>query len=381
MAMNFGSRGEAAKGVTLTLHKTEEEEIQPFDIQTDREKARNALAHSPEIEALTSQLDVNDLTTIVSFGKESAEQISRASDTVLHSMSLNQINESGKLLNTLARVMSQFDIVEIRESPSLLGKLFGGMRKQLDRILEKYNGMGDEVDQIYVQLKQYEREIIQTNNKLEEMFQSNINYYHELVKYIVAGEQGCREISDYMAKLQQEMQESGDESIQFELQSLQQALMMLEQRTQDLRTAEIVAMQSIPMLRAMEVSNMNLVRKINSAFIITLPVFKQALAQAVMLKRQKIQAEAISALDERTNELLMKNARNTVEQSKIAARMSSGTSIKAETLESTWKTIVEGIEETRRIQDNALKQRADDQARLERIKKEFNEKVNASGRR
>ena len=39
-------------------------------------------------------------------------------------------------------------------------------------------------------------------------------------------------------------------------------------------------MQSIPMIKTMQFSNMNLVRKINSAFIITLPVFKQALAQA-----------------------------------------------------------------------------------------------------
>ena len=45
--------------------------------------------------------------------------------------------------------------------------------------------------------------------------------------------------------------------------------MMLEQRTQDLRTAENVAMQSIPMIKTMQFSNMNLVRKINSAFIIT----------------------------------------------------------------------------------------------------------------
>ena len=375
MAMNFGSRGETAGSVTLTLHKTEEAE--PYDVQADRDRTREALAHSPEVEALTEKIDVNDLTTIVTFGRESAEEISKAADTVLHSMNMSQIDESGRLLTTLAKVMSQFDIVEIRENPTLLGRLFGGMRKQLDRILEKYNTMGTEVDQIYVQLKQYEREIIQANGKLEEMFQSNVAYYHELMKYIVAGEQGCREIDEYMEKLRQEMQETGDESIQFELQSLQQALTMLEQRTQDLRTAEIVAMQSIPMLRAMEVSNMNLVRKINSAFIITLPVFKQALAQAVMLKRQKIQAEAISALDERTNELLMRNAKNTVEQAKIAARMASGNSIKADTLESTWKTIVEGIDETRRIQDAAMKQRADDQARLERIKKEFNAKYNS----
>ena len=119
---------------------------------------------------------------------------------------------------------------------------------------------------------------------------------------------------------------------------------------------------------------MNLVRKINSAFIITLPVFKQALAQAMLLKRQRIQADAMAALDEKTNELLIKNARNTVEQSKMTAMLASGSSVKIETLETTWKTIVSGIEETRQIQENARKQRITDQAKLETIKEEFNQK-------
>ena len=246
------------------------------------------------------------------------------------------------------------------------------MQKQLDKILAKYHTMGEEVDKIYVQLKQYESEIKQSNRKLEQMFEANVNYYHDLVKYILAGEQGCRELEAYIAQRQADMESTGDNSIQFELQSLQQALMMLEQRTQDLRTAESVAMQSIPMIRTMEFSNMNLVRKINSAFIITLPVFKQALAQAIMLKRQKIQAEAMSALDEKTNEMLLKNARNTVEQSKMTAQLASGSSIKIETLETTWRTIVNGFDETKQIQQNARQQRIQDQARLENIKSEFN---------
>jgi uncharacterized protein YaaN involved in tellurite resistance len=153
--------------------------------------------------------------------------------------------------------------------------------------------------------------------------------------------------------------------------------MMMEQRTQDLRTAENVAIQSIPMIKAMEFSNMNLVRKINSAFIITLPVFKQALAQAIMLKRQKVQAEAMTALDAKTNELLIKNAQNTVEQTKLTTAMASGSSIKIETLETTWRTIVDGIDETRRIQEDARVKRVEDKQRLENIKKEFNEKYNA----
>lgn len=375
MAMTFNKPTQVVQTATATpVQSTEIVEVKPYDIIADREETSKALAHSPEVEALTAAIDVNDLNTIVSFGAQSAEEISKASDVVLRSMNMAQIDETSKMLNTLAKIMDQFDINEIKENPSLLGKLFGNMRKQLDKILAKYHTMGDEVDKIYVQLKQYESEIKQSNEKLETMFQSNVNYYHDLVKYIVAGEQGCQEIADYMAQLQQQMEETGDQSIQFELQSLQQAQMMLEQRTQDLRTAESVAMQSIPMLKTMQFSNMNLVRKINSAFIITLPVFKQSLAQAIMLKRQKIQADAISALDERTNEMLIKNAKNTVEQAKITTRLASGSSIKADTLETTWRTIVEGIEETRKIQEDAHRQRVEDQAKLERIKQDFQAK-------
>lgn len=352
--------------------KNEIEAVQQYDIVQDRQQMNEQLVNSPEVDALVSTIEVNNLETIVSFGAEAAEEISKASDVVLNSMNMTQLDDSSEMLNVLAKIMSKFDIDEIQENPGRFGKLFGNLRKQLDKILEKYHTMGDEVDKIYVQLKQYEAEIKQSNRKLNQMFEANVNYYHQLVKYILAGEQGCREIEEYISKRQADMEATGDNSIQFELQSLQQALMMLEQRTQDLRTAENVAMQSVPMIKTMEFSNMNLVRKINSAFIITLPVFKQALAQAIMLKRQRIQAEAMSALDEKTNEMLIKNARNTVEQSKMTARLASGSTIKIETLETTWKTIVTGIDETKQIQENARRQRIEDQARLETIKSEFN---------
>lgn len=353
---------------------TEIEVVEQYDIVADRQYMNAELVNSTEVDALVSTIEVNDLETIVSFGAEAAEEISKASDVVLNSMNLSQLDDSSEMMNTLAKIMSKFDVEEIKEESGLLGKLFNNAKKQLDKILAKYHTMGDEVDKIYVQLKGYESEIKQSNRKLEEMFNANVNYYHELVKYILAGEQGCREIEEYIAQRQADMEATGDNSIQFEIQTLQQALMMLEQRTQDLRTAESVAMQSLPMMKTMAFTNMNLVRKINSAFIITLPVFKQALAQAIMLKRQKLQADAMSALDEKTNEMLIRNAKNTAEQSKMAAKLTSGSSIKIETLEKSWRTIVNGIDETKQIQDNARKQRIDDKARLETIKAEFNNK-------
>lgn len=373
MGLDFG-KPETMTGSVIVPEKNEIEEVKQYDIVADRQQLNTTLTNSKEVDDIVSTIEVYNLDTIVSFGSEVAEEISRASDVVLNNTNMSQLDDSSELLNTLTKIMNQFDIDELKENPGLFGKLFGNLRKQLDKIIDKYHTMGDEVDKIYVQLKKYEAEIRQSNRKLDEMFQANVNYYHELVKYILAGEQGCKEIENYIAERQADMEATGVQSIQFEITSLNQSLMMLEQRTQDLRTAENVAMQSIPMIKTMEFSNMNLVRKINSAFIITLPVFKQALAQTIMLKRQRVQAEAMSALDQKTNELLMRNARNTVEQSKLTAQLASGSSIKTETLENTWKTIVNGIDETRQIQENARKQRIEDQARLETIKQEFNQK-------
>ena len=383
MGLDF-SKTPKTEPQTTIINTTVENEIQPveqYDIVADRQKMNKELVNSEEVDRLVSTIEIDNLESIVTFGAEAADEISKASDIVLNSVNLSQLDDSSVMLNTLAKIMDKFDINEIKEDPGFFSKIFGNAKKQLEKILAKYHTMGEDIDKIYVQLRQYESEIKQSNRTLAKMFDTNVDYYHTLVKYILAGEQGCQEIDAYMAQKEQEMEETGDRSIQFEIQTLQQAKTMLEQRTQDLRMAESVAMQSIPMIKTMEFSNMNLVRKINSAFIVTMPIFKQTLAQAIMLKRQRIQAESMAALDEKTNEMLIKNAQNSAEQAKLTARLASGSSIKIETLETTWRTIMNGIEETRQIEENAKKQRIDDQARLENIKAEFNKNYSMPGSR
>ena len=164
-------------------------------------------------------------------------------------MSMSQLDESSEMLESLSKIMSKFDPSELQENKGLFNKLFGNMKKQLEKILDKYHTMGEEVDKIYVQLREYEGEIKQSNRKLEQMFDANVDYYHQLVKYILAGEQGCRELEAYIAQRQADFEATGDNSIQLELAGLNNALMMLEQRTQDLRVAENIAIQSIPMCR------------------------------------------------------------------------------------------------------------------------------------
>lgn len=328
-----------------------------------------------ELEKYTAKIEVFDPNSIVKFGSEAAEEVSKSADVVLNGMNMDQINNSGKMLEALDKIMGSFDIDEVKEDKGLFGKLFGNAKKKLEKLLNKYNTMGDEIDKIYTQLKVYEGEIEKSNRNLDQMFNSNLEYYHELVKYIAAGEQGCKELHEYIEQKEQELTTSNNVDLQFEINNLRQAENMLEQRVMDLKTAESIALQSIPMIKTMEFSNANLTRKINSAFIVTLPVFKHALAQAMMLKRQKIQADSMSALDKRTNELLIKNAQNTVEQSKQITRMTNTSSVQIETLEKTWNTIVSGIDETKRIQEEAKRKREEDSKRLDVIKQQYAEKM------
>lgn len=359
---------EASKELNLKIT-----EPQTYSIIDTANELKQELASSEEIDKLVSTINANDPNSIITFGNQVAEEISKASDQVLNSMNMTQLDDSSELLNALKNIMDQFDVKELTEEKK--AGFFANLRKQLDKILAKYHTMGEEVDKIYVQLKQYESEISQSNIKLETMYNANIEYYKELLKYIMAGEQACKELDQYIEDFKVKVQNNPDSGTA--LQTLEQTRSIMEQRVMDLKIAENVAMQTVPMLKAMEFSNINLIRKINSAFIITMPVFKQALAQAVMLKRQRIQANAMKALDDKTNELLLKNAQNTVDQTKLTTQLAMGSSIKVETLEKTWETIVNGIDETRKLQEEARTKRAEDSKRLEKLKEDYKAKMNS----
>ena len=351
-------------------------EEKPFDMaETKAIVLAKASENKSEILALTDKLDLTNSNTLVTFGKEAADEISKCADVILNSVDMNKLEGTSTLMKSLTTIMDKFDVKELSDTDKgFLSKIFGKGKSSLEKLLGKYNTMGDEVEKIYVELKRYESEIMDSNSHLESMYNSELEYYTLLKKYILAGEEGCNQIDEYRKGVQAQYESTGDASLQMQLRSLDMGKEMLEQRVQDLRIAENVALQSIPMIKSMEYSNLNLARKINSAFIITLPVFKQSLAQAVLLKKQRLQADAMAALDAKTNEMLLRNAQNTADQVRITTQLASGSSVKIETLEQSWRTIMEGIEDTKRIQEEAARQRSEDQIKLNGIKGEFNQK-------
>ena len=211
------------------------------------------------------------------------------------------------------------------------------------------------------------RSIQKTNADLQRQYAAEVEHYHMLEKYIVAGEIAMKEIDEFDATIDTNATLTEQDRL-MQHQKLAMIKDMLSQRIYDLQTAENVAMQACPMIQTMQMANFNLMRKINSSFIITLPVFKQCMIQAIQLRRQQIQAKSIQQLDEKTNELLLRNAQNTATQSVAIAQMAGSSSIKIETLRSTYETIKNGIEQTKQITEQMAQERQANSAELETLK-------------
>ena len=339
-----------------------------FDVATISEY-KQRLRGMKEVQDLTSEVEIQNPNSIVMFGQGASEQISKVSDELLNSMKAVKAEEASEMLVNLTKIMDKFDIKELdgSEKQSMLSKFMKGVGNSVAKLFQKYDTMGYEVEKVYVLLKKYENDIRESNANLKKLYDANLHYYQLLEKYIVAGELALEEIEAYIYQIS--MNNSlGPEEKQMMLQKLEISKEMLSQRVYDLQIAENVAIQSAPMIQTIQMSNFNLMRKINSSFIITLPIFKQCLAQAVILKRQEIQAKSIKQLDDKTNELIMRNAQNTARQSVEIAKMASGSSVSISTLEKSFETIMKGIEDTKAIQEANKVQRIENSAKLERIK-------------
>ena len=349
--------------------------VMPEEIKEYSNDFKLKLRDDPEVQALTSEIVVNDLNTILFFGDSASKGISNVSDSLLLQMKEVKAEESGELIVKLTRVMDKFDPKEFEKfntykEQGVVSKLFNKAKDTIDKLFTKYEDLGTEVDKIYVVLKKYEAETRQSNMNLEQMAKANVETYETLEKYIVAGELAKEEVDKYIAEYEVKAQNPDDQKAALIYQSLLQARDMLDQRIYDLRISENVAMQTIPMIQMIQLGNYNLIRKINSAFLITLPIFKQCLTQAIMLKRQELQARSMQVLDDKTNELLIRNANSVSKNAATLAKMAGTSSIKIETIEETWRTITNGISETKKIQETNKSDREKNTIKLEEFKKQ-----------
>lgn len=330
------------------------------------------LKQQPQVQQLSQKIDVKNQIAVLEFGKETAQGISKFSDRMLATIKQSNLEKSTTLLNNLNKIMDRFDPQDFQEEQKkgFLKKLFSKSKEQLERILSKYDSMNKEVDVVYNEIQKYEVEMKGNTIQLEQMYDENLNYFHSLSEHIAAIDIKVHDLRQQVPALSAKA-DAGDHEAIMELETITRGIELLEQRGYDLEMAQQVSFQSAPQIRLMQQGNNHLIGKINSAFVTTIPIFKQGLIHAVTMQRQKLVSDSMAELDRRTNEMLVRNAENVRQNSVNIARQAGSPSIKVETIETTWRTIIAGIEETKQIQAETVRNREEGRKRIEQLQLEY----------
>lgn len=342
---------------------------QPHEILTDAESYKAKLRNDPAVQNLTSEVDINDINSIVTFGSRPGNELAAMADEILRGLTVPTDKDAMEMLNKLTKVMSKFDIKELQQAetnPGLLKKIANKIRNELDHIIAKYDNMANDIDKIFVLIKQYEKETLEDNRRLSRMYQQNLATFQEYEKYVVAADIAHGELIAARDAVAANMELSEYER-NATVSQLNQLVRAMEQRAMEMVAGGVVAYTTTEMLLNMQQANANLLTQYQAAFSVGIPILKSQMAQAIMLKKQAIRAEGMTQFSNALQQQIINAADQSSRQGLAIAQQTSQGLFTYETLEKSYNTVVNGTAQIQQALVTADRKREEDRRKLEQL--------------
>ena len=283
-------------------------ELVPYEQAEPDEKSR--------IDGLMQEINLADSNSIIFFGSKAQQELTSISDSMLDGVRNKDVGSAGDSLNNMVSVLRGFEIKDYDPNarPGFLArlwsKLFGGVTP-VAKFIQQYEGVRKQVDVVTDDLEGHKTKLLRDITSLDKLYDANLNYFHNLELYIVAGEEKIKHIDAVLLPEAERKAEGSDDVLGAqELRDMRSARDDLERRVHDLKLTRQVAMQSLPSIRLIQENDKGLVNKINSTLVNTVPLWRNQLAQAVTIFRSAEAAKSVRAASDLTNDLLEKNSEN-----------------------------------------------------------------------
>lgn len=353
---------------TVTTELTTVENKQELATASDNRIAE--LKKDPEIQRLNSEIKLNDISTVNEFGKKPALELSKTADALLAITKDVSRKEMLEVFSPLSKILKRFSIEDFKGTKKgLFGKIFAKVADNIDDMFKKYETMGNELNDVVQTLNKYKVDIVKSNGMIQQLQEANVKHFTELEKYIAAGELAEEEAKEILETFKNDSTLNEFEKAE-RVEKAQLLVDQINKKVHEFRIVQQVALQTIPSLNIMRRNNFELANQVDSKLITTIPIFKNAMVQAVILKRQQIQSANLMEIDTVTKDMLKMNAVNNSQISAMLAK-NEGSGIKLETLQYTYETLKNSVTETERILEDNRKKREQDTIALEGMKKEL----------
>ena len=333
-------------------------------------------AEKKAVDDFNKKIDVNDSTQVLQYGAKAQSKISQFSDTVLENVKTKNIGEVGNLLSDLVAEIKTFDSAVTMENKSGIGKLFNSAKKQLDKLVAKYSKVETNIDRVEAELEKHKLQMLKDINIFDTMYDKNLEYFKEISLYIIAGERKLKELREVvLPELQRKARESGEQLDAQKVNDMENTINRFEKKIYDLKTTRIISIQMAPQIRLLQNNDAELVEKIQSSLINTIPLWKNQLVLALGINNAKQALGAQKAVTELTNDMLKKNSELLKQGSIQIAEESERAIVDIETLQKTNRDIIETLDRVIEIHENGRAKRAEAEQELVNIEKELKEKM------
>ena len=333
--------------------------------------------HQEQARALAKQIDEKNLQAIISYGAAAQKQLGEFSHQMLSHVQAKDTGEIGDILNDLMERLNETDPNDlVAENQGFFQKFFGKIKKSIYEMQAKYQEVGSQVDKIAIRLDYEKNGLLNDNLSLEQLYQRNKDFFDALNIYIAAGELKLAELQETLIpEALEKARVTGDQMDVQVVNDLEQFLDRLEKRNHDLKLTRQMTIQQAPQIRLIQNTNQALAEKIQSSITTTIPLWKNQIAIAMTLLRQKDAVTAQRQVSETTNQLIQKNSEMLKISTIETARENERGIIDLETLQKTQKDLIETLEETLKIQQEGRARRRKAEVELTNMEEDLRQKL------
>ena len=333
--------------------------------------------HQEQARALAKQIDEKNLQAIISYGAAAQKQLGEFSHQMLSHVQAKDTGEIGDILNDLMERLNETDPNDlVAENQGFFQKFFGKIKKSIYEMQAKYQEVGSQVDKIAIRLDHEKNGLLNDNLSLEQLYQRNKDFFDALNIYIAAGELKIVELQETLIpEALEKARVTGDQMDVQVVNDLEQFLDRLEKRNHDLKLTRQMTIQQAPQIRLIQNTNQALAEKIQSSITTTIPLWKNQIAIAMTLLRQKDAVTAQRQVSETTNQLIQKNSEMLKISTIETARENERGIIDLETLQKTQKDLIETLEETLKIQQEGRARRRKAEVELTNMEEDLRQKL------
>ena len=324
------------------------------------------------VDDFAQKIDITDSNLVLQYGAAAQKNIASFSESALSNVKTKDLGQVGDALSQLVGELKTFGQPEKKG----LAGLFQKKRSELEAMKASYAKAESNVDRIVKVLEEHQVTLMKDIAMFDQMYELNTKYYKELTMYIIAGKKRLEYLrSNDLVQLREKAAQSGTQEDAQACNDFATLLDRFEKKLHDLELTRMISVQMGPQTRLLQNNDTQMLEKIQSSLVNTIPLWKSQMVLALGLEHSRQATAAQTAVTNMTNDLLRQNAdmlkMGTIETAREAER----SVVDIQTLQHTNEQLISTLDEVMKIQTEGAQKRREAEAELGRIEGELKQKL------